>query len=122
VKSIDKLNQKIVLATGEKPRVFFSQTISSETKTKFKQVRRLMEKEFIDFAARFFRVPAAKIKKKTKIKDLQQEVHDPVVFSFEVEKHYGIEIDEDEYERIKTIEDYMMIVETHLAKEYKKAA
>jgi len=81
-----------------------------------------MEKEFIIFAARFFHVPPVKIKKKTKIKDLQREVHDPVVFSFEVEKHYGIEIGEDEYEGIKTIEDYMMIVETHLEQGYKKAA
>lgn len=81
-----------------------------------------MENELIELAAQFFHIPAAKIKTSSKIKDLQRESHDPIVFSFEVEKHYGIEIDENEYEQLKTIKDYIRLIEKHLAGRYKKAA
>jgi hypothetical protein len=74
-----------------------------------------LERRFLLFAADFFSKPLQLLTRKTRIDHLTDDLHAPVIFSFEVEKQFGVEIDDDEAARLRTLGDYIRIVKSHLA-------
>jgi len=76
-----------------------------------------VERKVIETAAFFFNVPSSSIRKKTSVYALAHSLHDPVLFSFEIEKQFGIELDDEEMDKTHTIASYILIVKKHLRDE-----
>ena len=77
---------------------------------------------FLDFAAEYFNVPRRTISRKTKLQSLARYHHDLINFSFEVEKFYAVEFDTDEMSKIRTLGDYITVIEEKSGPAYQKAA
>lgn len=84
-----------------------------------------MNDDFLSFVSEYFSVEKRLINKKTRIEALERTAHDRIVFTFELEKHYGIEFGEEELLKLRNLGDYQALLEKKLQKKdssLKKAA
>lgn len=73
-----------------------------------------MNEDFFDFVSVFFSIDRKLINKKTRIDSLEKDVHDRILFSFELEKHFKIEFEEEELLKINKLGDYQALLEKKL--------
>jgi acyl carrier protein len=84
-----------------------------------------MNDDFLSFVSEYFSVDKRLVDKKTRIEALERTAHDRIVFTFELEKHYGIEFEEEELVKMGNLGDYQALLEKKLQKKkssLKKAA
>ncbi len=84
-----------------------------------------MNDDFLSFVSEYFSVDKRLIDRKTRIEALERTAHDRIVFTFELEKHYGIEFEEEELVKMGNLGDYQALLEKKLQKKessLKKAA
>ena len=79
-----------------------------------------MDNSFFDFTAQYFDVSRRLINKRTRIESLSRDKHDSINFSFEIEKQYGIEFEEEELEKLRSVGDYLKLIEGKIR--YRNAA
>ncbi len=79
-----------------------------------------MNDAFLSFVSEYFSVEKRLINKKTRIETLERTAHDRIIFTFELEKHFGIEFGEEELLKLDNLGDYQALLEKKLQK--KKAA
>lgn len=88
-----------------------------------------MNKDFLSFVSEYFSIDKRLINRKTRIDALERTAHDRIIFTFELEKHYKIEFDEEELLKLRNLGDYQALLEQKLQTRsqkkdftYKKAA
>lgn len=84
-----------------------------------------MEKDFLEFTAQFFGVQRRDINRATKIDSLERDFHDRINFSFEIEKRYQIEFEDQDLLKAHSVKDYLEIVKRKVqgrSEGYKEAA
>jgi len=81
----------------------------------------IMNDDFLSFVSEYFSREKRLINKKTRIEALERTAHDRIVFTFELEKRYGIEFEEEELLKLKNLGDYQALLEKKLQRK-KKAA
>ncbi len=73
-----------------------------------------MNNDFISFVSDYFSVKMRLINKKTRIEALERTAHDRIIFTFELEKHYGVEFEEEELNKLRNLGDYQALLERKL--------
>jgi acyl carrier protein len=69
-----------------------------------------MNDDFLSFVSEYFSREKRLINKKTRIEALERTAHDRIVFTFELEKRYGIEFEEEELLKLKKPGDYQALL------------
>lgn len=73
-----------------------------------------MNDDFLDFSSAYFSVDRKSINKKTKIETLERNVHDRIGFTFELEKHYKIQLEDEEISKLHKLGDFQILLEKKL--------
>ena len=84
-----------------------------------------MQKEFYEMVSNFFNFPLKSLKPSISISTLSKKPHDQILFTFELEKRFHIEFDDDEIEKMDKISSYLKLIKKkleHKSTELKKAA
>lgn len=88
-----------------------------------------MNVDFLSFVSEYFLIDKRLINRKTRIEAIERTTHDRINFTFELEKHYKIEFEEEELLKLRNLGDYQALLEqklqSHSQKKgftYKKAA
>jgi acyl carrier protein len=66
-----------------------------------------MEEKFYTIISNFFNIPRESIKPSLKINSLSKDSHDQILFTFEIEKQFQIEFNDDEIENLNKVSDYV---------------
>ncbi len=73
-----------------------------------------MSEDFLDFVSDFFSIDKKYLNKKTRLNTLERDVHDRILFTFEMEKHFKIELEEEELIKLNKLGDYQALLEKKL--------
>lgn len=69
-----------------------------------------MEKEFYQFVSNFFNIPLKSIKSSMPISTLSKKPHDQILFTFQIEKEFKIEFDDEEIDKLDKVSSYISII------------
>jgi acyl carrier protein len=73
-----------------------------------------MEDKIYTIISNFFNIPRDSIKPSLKISSLSKDSHDQILFTFEIEKQFQIEFNDDEIEKLNKISDYVKCIKQKL--------
>jgi acyl carrier protein len=73
-----------------------------------------MEDKIYNIVSRFFNIPKESIKPSLKISSLSKDSHDQILFTFEIEKQFQVEFNDDEIEKLKKVSDYVKCIKQKL--------
>jgi acyl carrier protein len=73
-----------------------------------------MEEKFYDIISNFFNIQRESIKPSLKINSLSKDSHDQILFTFEIEKQFQIEFNDDEIEKLNKVSDYAKCIKQKL--------
>lgn len=73
-----------------------------------------MEEKIYDIISNFFSIPKKSIKPSLKISTLSKDSHDQILFTFEIEKQFKIEFNDEEIEKLNKVSDYVKCIKQKL--------
>jgi acyl carrier protein len=73
-----------------------------------------MEEKFYNIISNFFKIQKESIKPSLKINSLSKDSHDQILFTFEIEKQFQIEFNDEEIEQLNKVSDYVKCIKQKL--------